>query len=116
MGTVHLMHGAMTANNSGETMTHTFTGISLPRTPASAHLNIGMGDGQLLTENPMSFASSAVTLTNFFPGSDGPMWDDHTIGIPLSLLPVGVTTRTNSIQVVGDCLVWSYAALAYQRP
>jgi hypothetical protein len=115
-GKVHLRHGAMTVNISGQTMSHTFTGISLPAAPVSAHLNVGLGDGQGFSENPMLFAGSAVTPADFFPGSDGIMWDDRTIGIPLGLLPVGVTSRTNSIQTVSDCLVWSYAALAYRRP
>ena len=117
MGRVHLRYGAMTTSWN---MSHTFTGISLPSTPVSAHLNVGLGDGQSGSgsgdENPMLFAGSAVTPANFFTGSDGPRWDDLTISIPLSLLPVGVTSRTNSIQTqaVTDCLMWAYAALTYR--
>ena len=64
----------------------------------------------------MKFAGTDATPVDFFSGSDGAMWDDRGIGIPAALLPVGATSRANSIQTVSDCLVWSYAALGYQRP
>lgn len=115
-GFVHLRHGAMTVNDTNESMSHKFTGLSLPTAPVSRQLRVGLGDGQSFNENPMKFAGTNVTPVDFFGGSDGAMWDDRSIGISAALLPVGATSRSNSIQTVNDCLVWSYAALGYRRP
>jgi subtilisin family serine protease len=116
-GKILVRHGAMTAN-SGETMSHTFTGLTVPTSPSGVNLHVGMGDGQsgLGGEDPMRFRGSPITPSNHFFGSDDPMWDDRNIAISTGLLPTGTTARTNGIHVLNDPLAWAYAALAYQHP
>jgi len=116
-GRVVIRHGALSASLANETMTHSFTGLQVPRAPTQLRLHIGMGDGQpQFTENPVRFAATAVTPANFYPGDDGPLWDDDRITVPTSLLPAGTASRANSIQTANDGLAWAYAALAYQHP
>jgi hypothetical protein len=104
----------MTVNDLNESMGHRFGGLAVPSTPSQVYLHTGMGDGQGYAEGPVLFAGSAVTGSNFYPGADGLMWDDDRIFVSPSLLPVGITSRTNRITTVDDCLAWGYAALAYQ--
>ena len=108
----------MTVNTNGATMSHTFTGLSVPSTPTQVRLHAGLADGQsALNENPMLFGGSAITAANFYNSTDGPMWDDDRIFVSTALLPAGTTSRTNSISLPstnGDCLAWAYAALAYR--
>jgi hypothetical protein len=116
-GHVYIREGTMSIVFNGQTITHTFTGLSVPTAPTRANLHVGMADGQSnLNENPLLFAGSAVTPANFYIGSDGIMWDDDGLSINPTLLPAGTTKATNSISIPstgGDCLTWPYAALAY---
>lgn len=117
-GRVYLQHGAMTGNASGQVLSHTFTGLTIPNNPVSAHLNVGVGDGQAFNDAAMLFANNtAITPLNFFSGSDGLLWDDRTITLPLGLLPggVGITTRANRLPITSDSLLWAFAGLAYQH-
>jgi subtilisin len=113
-GRIHLRHGAMTVNQVGETMEHTFTGLSVPVAPTTAQLHVGVGDGQAFPDAPMQLAGAAVTGPDVFFGSDQPMWDDLDITLPTTLLPAGTRERTNTITATNDCLAWAYAALGYQ--
>jgi subtilisin len=115
-GRIHLRHGAMTVNDVGETMEHTFTGLSVPVAPTTAQLHVGVGDGQNFPDAPMQLAGAAVTGPDVFSGSDQPMWDDLDVTLPTNLLPVGTRERTNTITAANDCLAWAYAALGYQYP
>jgi subtilisin len=113
-GRVYLRHGATTVNQVGQTMEHSFAGLSVPARPASARLHVGVGDGQAFTDTPMRFAGAPVTGPNAFSASDGPMWDDLRVVLPTALLPAGTTRRTNAITAAQDCLAWGYSALTYQ--
>ena len=115
---IRLRHGAMTLNSVGPAMSHTFSGLSVPKTPLSAELHVGIGDGELSWEDSMRLAGVPITGQGFFSGANGPQWDDATIGVPASLLPAGTTSVTNSISLLQnsapDCLAWAYSALSYK--
>ena len=114
-GRVVIRDGAI--SGTGTPMAHTFTGLNVPVPPAQVRLHVGMSDGQPgAGEDAMLFAGSPVTPADFFSGSDGPLWDDHRIVVPPTLLPMGTTSRANSITASGDCLAWAYSALAYRHP
>jgi pimeloyl-ACP methyl ester carboxylesterase len=115
----YINDGAMTAWYGKPQLTHTFSNLVVSSTPTSAALNVGMGDGEIGSngaESAMRFAGTAVTPANLFFGADGPSWDDDTINIPTTLLPSGVTSRTNGITRSTDDLTWAFAALSYQLP
>jgi hypothetical protein len=115
---IKIRHGAMTLNTVASPMSHTFAGLSVPKTPTSVQLHVGMGDTEgSLGENSMMLGSSVVTPANYFTGSDGPQWDDVTIAVPTSVLPAGTTSISNSIGLPsygGDCMAWAYSALSYK--
>jgi subtilisin len=115
-GRLFIRHGALSGVTSGQTMTNVFSGLTVPAAASSVRLHTGVADGQPpFTENAMLFNGAAVTPANFFSGKDGPLWDDDRVGISAAHLPVGTTSRANSLTVGTDCLAWGYAALGYQH-
>ena len=113
LGTVVIRDGSMSGSTIGAVMSHTFSGLSVPSAPLSARLHVGLGDGQPFPEDPMTFAGAPVTPPGFFDGSDGPMWDDHTIDVTPHVTE-GMESASNDVTVTQDCLMWAYAALEYQ--
>jgi hypothetical protein len=94
---------------------HLFTNLGIYRTPGSAGLHLGIGDGQSWPEQPVTFAGTAVTGASPFFGSDGPAWDDQTVGLPTSLLPTGTGQASVNLATTGDALLWAYSGLDYQQ-
>jgi subtilisin len=118
MGYVQIMDGAQSVNSINGIMKHAFGVLAVPSTPViSAQWHVGVGDGQLgpsFPEKPLLFRKNAVTPADFLSGSDGPMWDDHTIPIAPALLPAGLTSAPVQIQTGFDCLSWGFSALNYR--
>ena len=114
-GRAYLRFGSLTVRPGSPAMSHTFTGLSVPSPTSSRSLHVGIGDGEPFSEPPMLFNGSAITLANFWSGSEGTYWDDNRIALSAWLLPAGTTTRTNSQAAGGDCLTWGYAGLRYQN-
>jgi subtilisin family serine protease len=114
-----IRHGAMTLNAVGQTMSQTFSGLSVPKNPSFVELHIGMGNGNTGGyEDSMLFAGSPITSKGAFEGFNGPGWDAPRIAVPVSLLPAGTTSASNSLSLVphtaGQCLAWAYSALSYK--
>jgi subtilisin len=111
-----IVDGAQEIRPAGPTaFGHLFTSLGVFRTPSSAALHLGIGDGQVWPEQPVSFANTAVTGANPFSGTDGPGWDDQTISLPTSLLPGGTSQAGVNLATVGDALLWSYSGLELQQ-
>jgi subtilisin family serine protease len=116
VGRLIIRHGAMTGNGTTPTMSHTFTGLTVPSGPSQVRYHAGLADGQVgATEGAMLFNGAAISPVNFYDGSDGALWDDDRRPLSVLTLPAGTTSRTNSITVGSDCLAWAYAALGYQH-
>ncbi|HET9444401.1 MAG TPA: S8 family serine peptidase [Acidimicrobiales bacterium] len=114
-GRVYIRHGAMSAVASGTSMSHTFTGLSVPSNPVQVRLHAGLADGQAgATEGSLLFNGTAVTAADAYDSTDGLLWDDDRLFVSTTQLPAGTTSRTNSITVGSDCLAWAYSALAYR--
>jgi len=113
-GRAVLRWGAMLAQPSS-LMNHSFTGLSVPTTPVAPALHVGIGDGQAASDPAMFFNGSAVTAPSIWSGREGAYWDDDRIALPVSSLPAGTTSRTNSQRTTDDCLTWAYAALTYKN-
>ena len=115
-GHITIRHGAVTGNGTTPTMSNVFTNLSVPVPLLFASLNTAVADGQTaFTEGPMTFQGQAISQANVYDGSDGPLWDDDRFNVPDTLLPVGTTSRTNSLTIGNDCLVWAYSALSYSH-
>ncbi len=115
-GRLIIRHGAITGATSGQVMSNTFTGLTVPANPSLVRLHAGMADGQPApTEGAMLFNGAAISPVNFYNGTDGLLWDDDRMAVPTAQLPAGTTTRTNTITTGSDCLAWAYSALAYQH-
>ncbi len=115
-GRLIIRHGAISGVSSGQVMSNTFTGLTVPAPASTVRLHAGMADGQAgATENAMLFNGAAISPVNFYDGTDGPLWDDDRMLISAAHLPVGTTTRSNTITVGSDCLAWAYSALGYQH-
>ena len=111
--TLVLVDGALEARPSGPTSFFSpFGNLGVAKQPTAVGLHVGIGDGQQWPEQPIVFGNSAVTGANPFSGSDGPAWDDLTVGVSPSLLPVGTNQASASFATSGDSLLWSYSALA----
>ena len=114
IGHVYLRFGAV-SGKAGETMRNQFSGLSVPAPPVTRGLHVGIADAQ--GPSPaMRFSNVALTPPNFWTSSDGNYWDDATLAVPSSTLPVGADTRTNTQLVGTDCLAWAYAGLEYATP
>jgi hypothetical protein len=103
--------GAMTALE-GELMAHAFT-VFPPL--ADVELHVGMGDGDVTTEQAMTLGTQGAFSANAFNGTDGGNWDDMTrlwTGDPRFHVADG--QLDNSVVTGTDCLAWAYAGLAYQ--
>jgi subtilisin len=111
---ISLSNGARTISNVNTVATAYLSTPAIPPLPLWAYVNVGIGDGQGLADNPLTFEGSAITLPNSFNGSDGPMWDDRRYPVPVSLLAPGATLRIMSNAVAEDCLTWPYATLTYE--
>jgi hypothetical protein len=112
---VVLNDGAMRVASPEAEMAHDFF-TDLPAQPTEAELHVGVGDGQPeFGEYPMTLGGAAVTGPNAFAGSDGPGWDDLTVGVPTGVVPVQGPVR-NALRMQGDCMMWSYAALVARTP
>ena len=48
-------------------------------------------------------------------GTDGPAWDDQTVGLPTSLMPTGTGQASVNLATTGDALLWAYSGLDYQQ-
>ena len=116
IGHVTIRDGALTTDTSGEIISHAFTGLSVPRTPLFVRLHVGLGDGQPFPESAMRFRGTNVSAANAFSGTDGAMWDDQRLTVPLLALSAGTFTASNAITTITDCLSWAYSALAYTYP
>jgi subtilisin family serine protease len=104
--------GALTAT-ANATMGHTFTGLNVPSTPIIGTLSVGVGGGSSQSDYGMKFRSTSVTANNWFNGTDGKNWDDKKILLGNRLLPVGLTSASNTVTTGADCLSWAYAGLTY---
>lgn len=112
---MHIRDGAMTAETTGETMTHYFVDLVVPKTPSNVRVHYGIADGQSgLSESNMKVGTYNITPTDFMTGTDGPFWDDNNRFVSSNALPVDAFSVSNSLQSNGDCLSWAYAALRYQ--
>ena len=112
--TVVIREGSVTATNN-ETISQSFTGLTVPSSPTQVRLHVGVGDGQSgQQEDSMLFAGTAVTDPNDFFGADGPKWDAPTLAVPTGSLPAGTNSRSTSIHVLDDNLAWGYAVLTYR--
>ncbi len=114
-GKAYLRWGSMTTRPGGPAMTHTFSGLSVPTTPETPRLHVGIGDGESFTDPAMLFKGGAVTATNFWSGREGTYWDDDRISINPAWIPVGTSARSNSQAAGGECLTWGYAGLTYRH-
>jgi hypothetical protein len=115
-GRIVIQDGALTGIG-GETLSHTFSGLSVPTAPVQVRLHVGIGDGQSGSggsEDPMKLAGGNITGANAFFGVNGPRWDARNLSVPTNLLPQGTTTRVNSVRTIDDSLAWGYAVLSYQ--
>jgi Subtilase family len=111
-----IVDGAREIRPAGPTsFGHLFSSLGVYRTPGSAGLHLGIGDGQSWPEQAVSFAGTAVTGPNPFSGSDGPAWDDQTVSLPTSLLPTGTSQASVNLATTGDALLWAYSGLDYQQ-
>lgn len=86
-GLVYIQHGAMTVTGT-ETMSHTFSGLSVATSTLAARLHAGIVDGNAsASEDPLLFNGTAVTAANAYNASDGLLMDDDRIAVPQ--LPAG---------------------------
>ena len=96
-------------------------------TKNSAHLHVGMADGQdayesgILYRTSLDIIGKVVTPSSVFSGTDGPNWDDITFDLRPSGLKgySGLLTISHDGLVkepARDCLGWVYAALKVSEP
>jgi hypothetical protein len=95
--------------------TASFTGFSA-RAPVSAQTTFMVGDGQAVQfghQTPTVFTGNAGALSfpNLFNSLDGPLWDTDTFNVSSVILP-GKSTDAATIQIAGDCLLWSAQAFS----
>jgi subtilisin len=112
VGRVYLRYGASTSTGNGQ-LAYTFlatngNGVHVRR-PA---VHVGVGDGQAFTEDPLTFAGTAITSPNFFSGVNGTLWDDARVPLSTSLIGAGPATKTLAVKGLSDCLVLSYAGVS----
>ncbi len=114
VGRVYTKLGALGMCTFGGTMTHSFSGISVPSAPSKVRLHVGMADGQDFTEDPMKLGATAVTGADAFYGGLGTFADAYSLYLSPVHLPAGTTSISNSLKIGTDCLAWPYSVLTYR--
>lgn len=84
-------------------------------TPQSAALHLGVGDGQEFGEEPIEVQGEPVTEASLLSGTDGPLWDDVTVPLPVDLVAASKVVNVR-LTIRDDWLVWSYAAVTERFP
>jgi len=105
--------GALSGNFSGQVMSTTLSGFTIPTGVTSASFHIGMGDSQSFGNGAVTVDGVTVLAANSFTGHDGGGWDDYSVTPSLSALVPGDTSLNVSFQITGDCLIWPYVAMAW---
>lgn len=114
-----LTDGAVTGGYLGHTinrMYQSFFGLEDERVTQGLTMHVGIGDTQPeFATGAMRVGGVTVLPPNQFSGSDGASWDDHTIALQPSLLPPNTFRLDSEIDVVDDCMVWTYAGIEVRR-
>jgi hypothetical protein len=112
--TVMLADGNVSIPSGVSTSTASFSGFSSAG-PVAATTTFMVGDGQLQQFGPTraSFTGSLGTLNipGLFAANNGPLWDTDTVNVS-TLVGAGSSSSSATVQVTGDCVLWSAQAFS----
>jgi len=101
-----------TVNSTGQAMSNTLSGFTLPdEFDAIRAINI-VGDGQPFPDR-IAFNSIDAGFDVAFPGNDGEFWDTQIVDV-MDYVNPGDTSFLTTITGTEDCLVWIVNALVVE--
>ncbi len=94
---VTLKAGLGVINETGESMSNSFTGLSVGAGFSSAVMHNAVGDGQNFNDR-LLFKGTVVEGNNAFPGAEGNYWDNRIDDVT-ALMSAGDSTLTSQIDI-----------------